>query len=1195
MFYIKKTLFILVIILTFSCSAHSCPDLINCNQKMPTEILLSFNTTQMSESEEMAMNGYALAAAPTEEPTEEPAEAPAPSATGSAEATPPAPSTDTPQQAQNKTTPNDAPEINTESQEIEQKSSRKKEEKKVETVEAGAEVLKQEDDNSENNQKKKPESKIKITGFRYLKHKYFEASGDKSSYMSRAGVANKTGKIEQGTQLNVKAEFGKKSGLEGSFSEMPLQDRKMTIRLTQGALGMTYGSFSAKFPGGDLSPFSKSVDGIQADYETKKQRAIFITSKSKSQTKTVNFTGRNIKGPYDLNARDLLIDGMIVRLNNEVLTPDQYLFEPYLGQITFYEILGPDDRVAVTFDQNLTGNLNEGNLSGMAYEYVAKKGALKFGVSILQKDAVSASQAAVGVQNEEVYKDNVFSSIQIKSANSKQYFLVVRKDLSRGSESITKNGVKLVSAVDYNVATTEVTKSDLIEGYAHGKFYLSSPIAENDVFRVSYSYYRDDVISCYTSTTAPELVISSSIPNEAYLGADPKTLYYGSEKIYGCVTEDLSTCNVISPLERETDYIIDETANVVRFLTPANPSAAYKLYRFEGCTYPNVSVVSSAYAHKVIDYRVKYAPGGKYELSYETAQSEADISTKPLSILNETIRLSQPAPLDCTGANARDAACSLQMSHKNIVPGSLILYFNDRINDDSVVTPFNNFETDTLNGKINLTMIVPAGTPIIVDYQYNPAFRPGPETGTKSKLKGSYKSSLTNISFELNSGDTYFTPVGGESNLETSRTSIQISRKLTDRLDVGVNLLNVTNALDIDENNELKGKQSSYAFTYKPRYLKSLKYVVDMSDRSDDYNPRRTDTSEKRSTLSTGMNVPFLKNASVTLSVANSDVTDNTTADNKRTTDNKTMGFSYAPSKRLSFDTKLTTNEISVKTADNAFVSTNQSRSLTGKWQPFTLISVMANFDTQLKSDSRNAAGDSEVNKSRFSITSAPFGKVKNLSYSFTQEDRPSISGVSSGSKNSNISFGYQISNSISSSPSLSVTRTDSGNNSKTKTISRSNLIEFLPPGKPYRANLNYQNTQSSSVRQSGGENKTNETWSSTISYIPSTVWTYSLKLEKDAQTSGSGSTGGYDTFTLNTKVNRNPSPTLKQWFLYQRINRSGSISQVDSVFEIGNDKKLTDIVTFNLLFRYNSFTNTYNSASNYSGYLVESTFRATF
>lgn len=1171
----------------------------SCNEAIAEEV----NSSAMGEhSDILAFNeSYKLAEAASEIPTggvdeslREPVE-PEPTPTTIKDS-----STD-------KSSAAEEPEINTISQDIQMGSSKKNPKKDDSSIISTDETTTQEEEKSDSEDQqaakksgggskdKSKEKKVKFSGYRYIKHRFYSASGNASSYISKAGLSNRSARFEQGTALKVTAEFGKKSSLEGSFSELPLQDRKMLVKLTQGKLGMTYGNFSVKFSGGDLSPFSKNINGFQVDLKDEKHSASFFTSQSKSQTKTIKITGRNIKGPYDLNARDLLADSISVRLNDQALSPDDYFFEPYLGQITFYEILGPDDEVVIAFDQNLTGNLNEGSLTGLSYDYVMKKGDLKMGVSVLQKGAFSGSQSTLSVQNEDVFIDKALSTIQLKSSASKAYFLVVRKDIFRGSETITRNNKKLIAGTDYNVGTDDsstATKAKYYEAYAHGKFIMKEPITDVDIFRVSYSYYREDVTTCYTKENAVELSFSSTTSTEAYLGSDAKTMYYGSEKIYECSTPDISTCDETNILIRGTDYKIDETKNVITF-TNYSPLAG-KTYRFEGCTYPDVSVVSSAYDHKLVDYRVKYAPSkAKYELSYETAQSEADVSSKPISVLNETIMNAQATDLDCTGAGAKADACTLTLSHGNVVSGSLILYFNDRISDDSVINPYENFDIDTLNGKVKLNMLVPAGTPVIVDFQYNPPLRAGPETGSKSKLKGAYKSKLTNASFELNSGDTYFTPIGGATNLETSRTSFQVSRIVNDRLDVGFTLLNVTSALDIDENNELQGKQSSYSINYKPKFLKSLQYKTSFNDRSDNYNPRRTDTSERRSTFSTGLVVPLLDNADMTFSISNGEVTDNTSVNNRRTTDNTTIGFNYSPSKRLSFSTKFTTNEIAVQTKDNSFVSTNRSRSLTGKWQPFALISLVANFDTQLKSDSRNANSDSEVNKSRFSITSAPFGKVKTASYSFSQEDRPSISGVSSGSNNSTLTFGYRISGSFSTTPTLSVTRTDAGSNSKTRTVSKSNSLEYLPPGKPYRANLDYQNTQSTSVRESGGDNQTNETWSSTVSYIPSSTWNYSLKFEKDAQTSKNDS--GFDTFTLNTKINRVPSKTQKQWFLFQRISRSGSVSQTDSIYELGNDMQLNKIISFNIFIRYSSFSNDYNSASNYSGYIVESMFKATF
>ncbi|HPI76893.1 MAG TPA: hypothetical protein PLK80_09165, partial [bacterium] len=182
-------------------------------------------------------------------------------------------------------------------------------------------------------------TKVELSGYRYLKYRAYESSGASQEFMSREGLRNAGERIEQGTDMTVTASVGDDMKVTGKFYEMPREDRDMTFDILRGHYGLTYGNVSVSLDGGEFAGVSKNADGIGLTYEDSRTDVTALMSKSKSQSGVVSFMGRNIKGPYDLNARDIVAGSTSVTVNDEAAPASDYVLDVFQGTITFNRIL----------------------------------------------------------------------------------------------------------------------------------------------------------------------------------------------------------------------------------------------------------------------------------------------------------------------------------------------------------------------------------------------------------------------------------------------------------------------------------------------------------------------------------------------------------------------------------------------------------------------------------------------------------------------------------------------------------------------------------------------------------------------------------------------------------------------------------------------------------------------------------------
>jgi len=1018
---------------------------------------------------------------------------------------------------------------------------------------------------------KKP--KVDIKGQRYLKFRNYDSTGSTGDFLSREGLITNGQKMEQGTDLSINAKVSEKTKLSGTFNEMPQQEREMMFKLEHGAYGATYGDFTAAVEGGAYAAFSKRITGIQFDYKTDQTKVSAVTSQSKSQSKTISFTGRNIKGPYDLNARDLLPDKATVQLNNVTLSSSDYVIDAFAGEITFNQILGPNDTVVINYEQRLTGNLNEGNITAFSADQTTKNKKLTYGFTRLSQQASRQSRQLTQLVEDEQAVSCGPSCIKVA------HNFIVRADELHGSESIYKNGVLLEPNRDYNHLGS-LDRYEILANYATGTFSLSAPIG-TDSFKVTYYYYPDTVIN----RSPNELLYLDSTGSFGYPGN--MTIYTGSEKVYMCDDAQLLICDLI-PLKRGDKYKVDERLNRLTFTPPVSPG---KYVKIDYYYYPDVTALESNYDHTVDDLRLKYKATEMLNFEYERATSLADVASVPIAVLNETVRAATDAELDCTNAEAQLKACTFSLANKGITAGSLVIYFNDRLSTEGVLS--NAYYTaDNSGGTVTFRTKIPANTRVIADYQYKTQAMAGLATGRRDHFGANYNAEKTQLKLSLDTGDTYFSPIGGGTNLEVRRLSYGLSQKIGKTVGFTADWMSVDNSTDILQTHKKTSDSANYNLSFSSKAVTQFRLGYDTRNDSDDYLPAQTDSTQKKLSFNLGMPIPFLKKADFTLGYTNSKFNDNTESLTQTKTTARTLGFNYQPTRKLMLTSQFTYNAVDTSGKNLAFTSKNESSMIGLNWTPIPLLMIATDIDKQSTKDSRPTVAPREISRSRISISTQPFGRVKTIQLSFMQQDSPSVSGPSSGTKTSQYQTGFILTKALTFTPSMTVAKTYVGDDSTTDNTSHNYGLEFRPPGKPYRAILTLQDNNVDSRNKSTITSSTSSGWNLALGYDPSPMWNYMATFQKDSF-SGGGSSGS-DTATIKTHVGRKTDKS-NQWFDMQNIARSGSTADKSRTIELGTTNQLTKILSLNLFYRLSNFKNSIDASRGFNGHLIEGTFKASF
>ncbi len=1023
-------------------------------------------------------------------------------------------------------------------------------------------------------------TKVELSGYRYLKYRAYESSGASQEFMSREGLRNAGERIEQGTDMTVTASVGDDMKVTGKFYEMPREDRDMTFDILRGHYGLTYGNVSVSLDGGEFAGVSKNADGIGLTYEDSRTDVTALMSKSKSQSGVVSFMGRNIKGPYDLNARDIVAGSVSVTVNDEAAPASDYVLDVFQGTITFNRILSPVDKVTISYEKKLTGGFNAGGLTGIAANRKSANGKFAYGLTHVVQQANRQARKlteSVSLETPALIIDGGNYFLQVQNR------FVVHSDATNGTETIIKNNNDTLQPnIDYNwLAQPGIGAHDIEKFYAQGRFLLRTPPAPTDTFTVSYSYYPEN-------TSIQETIREPLALDETGSRGFPEkfTIYSGSENIYVCSDIDLNICPIL--LSPGTDYVVQERLNRIDFLIPRN--AADEYIRADYWSYPDIGSLETDYDHVVNDIRLKYQPNSDITIEYEMATSLADVSSRPISVTSQTVKVIE-ADLDCRlPSNAKD--CVFPLGKPDVVANTVVLYLNDTVSQESVLKRGSDYTVDSVRGEIAPAIFLPAGTTIIADYQFNPESPDELSRGYKQRIAGGWKRGGTDFKFSLNSGDTYYTPIGGASDFEVGKLSMSLSHKIGDSLTFSADRLNVDTALDLAETNKRSNAQTRFSLAGSLGFVSNFNLGYQTRETTDDLSPAQTDDSDNKLNLTMAMPLPWLKNADLTLGYQTGEYSNNVTGAGN-TNQSNTIGINYKPTSKLALTTMFVVNKLDSESETLTFSSMNRSRKIGVKWTPSTMLTLTADLDTQQTSDSRPTVADREINSSRLMLSTAPFGNVKSVVISYSQQDTPSATGPSTGSKTTTFTTGYLINKALTFTPAFAFTDSYSGDTSSTSSQTQNYKLDFRPPGKTYHAAIMRNQTTSDVTSASGTNSSENSGWNLALGYDPSKFWNYSVNLKMDSTSSGSAS--DFETFSFSGRAMNKPKEGRARWLNLQHTSRSGSIGDTARILELGSESKLSELISMNFSYKMSQHSSSSREDSNYTGHIIETTLKANF
>ncbi|MEW6201571.1 MAG: hypothetical protein AB1546_06330, partial [bacterium] len=812
---------------------------------------------------------------------------------------------------------------------------------------------------------------LNLDGYHYLKFRNYGSSGNERRFLSENALLTYGATFEQGTDIELDSEFKGKFEIEGRFFQLPLQERELIFTLKTGLAKATMGDFPSEFRTGTLSPFNKKVSGGEVLYSTKRLDLSWLFSQSKSNTKTETFTGNGSYGPYKLNAIQILPGSVSVQINGQDITKDNYKVDYFVGKITFCSEGSPpvckpiteSDRVQVTYEQKLLLALKGGGIYGIGAAFRPGGSLKEVGFAHFTQQALRSEQQI------KIPATYTISGDQLLAQTDPQYIFLPKPEdgvdpyvlLDPGFETITKNGVALVPETDYTITT---------DGYAQGIIGLVNMPQAGDIYYISYVYYSPDLITTKTD--------EHTQLNDPIFYLSQYTIYPGTETVKSCRIDPEAPCDVYNTtlcdqvLNSGNDYTINTNSNYIKIENPSYYPSETRRTCALYLAVPSAPPGASEYDHTVLDIFSSFKLSDFLEIDFERATSNADISTTPIQIIKEKITTFTKQTL-CPSSEIPDP-CKYTLMNTNIVEESLRLYLST---SDVILTPGKDYYVSIDTGIITFASgsSFATGTVAYVDYQYNPPFTLGVTSGNSSSLKGNTRFKIVSLSFLRQQTDTTYAPLGGNTTLETDRSETQLSLTLAQSLNFNITRGNYTRAQDIFQTFSTETDTDSYSLAYTNKgWLKSAKYTAAKEDALDNRSPNITNFTRDTKTYSLEVDVPSVKELSLSYTNNSIDYTDLTTEANSSNSKTSEYGLDYAPSKRLSVALKTADNTVSYAGA-TPYSTTNRTTGLVLLYSPIKLINITANINSQRRSDSRPKAIPTGLDSTTLGIMFQPFWK----------------------------------------------------------------------------------------------------------------------------------------------------------------------------------------------------------------------------
>ncbi|HOC93572.1 MAG TPA: hypothetical protein PKH33_14555 [bacterium] len=1038
----------------------------------------------------------------------------------------------------------------------------------------------------------KKELDIALKGYRYALYRAYGASGNERQFLSTKGLINRGASMEQASDLNITATYGKELSLTGNLSESPNIERKMRFDLGTGGHKASFGLFSPDFRSGSLATLNKEINGVAAQYNSKKYEADFVVSQSKSSTKSVSFNGDNTHGPFSLNSFQILENSESVTLNGQVLAADKYYIEYYVGQITFCNpsdstdcmTIKRSDTVQVNFEERLVLSLNAGAITAFSVKRnLSESGSIGF--ARVSQEAQRSRQQVLAADTLMLTGASVSStpegSFILLNCGAGQYhpgdrFCFVLDT----SLKIYKNGAPLTKSADYSLDSA---------GYMEGVIKILGSYEQDDIFSVEYLYYVRDQIKPVLNE---KLVYDGDDIYPLTQGL-PRRIYPGSELAFNGV-ELCSNAECLPPESiPESSYIIDHIDNHIRITDAAyNPSGFDEWLRVSYFAVPATGGADeSDYDHTV--YQVfGTAAAGPVNFKFEYGRSESDVSNNPVSVVNEKL-VRAPVEAVCPTVSGQPSGdCFFKLRNTNIVELSETVTWSE---NDQPLFAGRDYEMDYASGAITFrnNIAFAPETVLYASYRYLPDIEEGIVSANASRVSAETRMLGYTLQMKSESTDVFFSPLGGNNTLETSRADFSVSGSPAPNVALNVTTSRFKVAKDIYGTHSDDNRQLSVSTRWSPG-LYSVGYEYARDTTRDNAPAPETDTERAAHTFTVGTAGLWRPGLKLDYSLSKEDFDDRAGSAPNRSTTSGAFAAQYR--KDNTFDLKAVFKSSGTDSfgVGVPYSTTTNSRSAILTYYPAELITVTADINSQRVSDTRATAGNNGKDSTGVSIVALSRGRLQSVSLNMTKQSFPAYNtGGGSSYSSTSLASQYLLTSALMFSPTVRMFQTDSSGSSS-DSISKIAKLEYRPQDKPFEAVLTREWSDTTATSASGSADDSGaDIFSFDLKYKRSskTVFVYRF-----GRTDMSGATSSSQNTTNTFMVERVPSETKKFNLSYYTLDTDSADSTSQSSLQFESSIKMSKILSWKTTFNKTSFSSSRDPESNdYSGYLMETKLQADF
>ena len=237
-------------------------------------------------------------------------------------------------------------------------------------------------------------SRITYSGSRTIGYQNFRFQGDQDAFSSLTNYG--TG-LQHFTDIGSLSLQGSKVfgilDFRASFADNRFSDpeqQQYTLNYKRGLWDVSYGTVQASLLNTNrFANFSRSLDGLVADYKTGRLEAKAISSEARGAARTVNIPGNNTAGPYYLQSGRIIGGSIRVLLDGvELQQGADYIVDVAVGSVTFVNrIIAPTSSIVASYE-SYDPTSSGGSIRGAAMAYNLGN-AGRIGVNVIQQLAGS--------------------------------------------------------------------------------------------------------------------------------------------------------------------------------------------------------------------------------------------------------------------------------------------------------------------------------------------------------------------------------------------------------------------------------------------------------------------------------------------------------------------------------------------------------------------------------------------------------------------------------------------------------------------------------------------------------------------------------------------------------------------------------------------------------------------------------------